>query len=167
MKGIKPRPHLTLETTSLGTKKPKPQLNLFESPSPFSTKSSHGESATPASGNISVPVSPTSPFPQPGQRTPLGRGFQKPSIKIPDYSEENKTYLGQGAFGQTYQVSPDQGLPFIIKEIDTARATVHALGQPLVDTKDIQKHIEKMHVEAKVMQAVSGHLNIPEFRGLD
>lgn len=111
--------------------------------------------------------SPTSSKTQSGELTPLARGLEAPNREIPNYDPKQVKSLGKGAFGDTYQVTPHKGPAFVLKEINTARATVHSLGQSMVSQDDIDNHVQKMQVEIKAMEAVRGHPNIVHLMGSD
>lgn len=113
------------------------------------------ETGTEAENNRSP--SPSSPRPQSGELTPLGRGLSTPQQKIPEYNPENKVALSHGQFGETSLVTGKNG-PFILKEME-----IDSLAQRA--NKNFQAQAEQMRVEIKAMDLINGIPHVPEFLG--
>lgn len=113
------------------------------------------ETGTEAENNRSP--SPSSPRPQSGELTPLGRGLLTPRQEIPEYDPENKVVLSHGNFGETFLVTGKNG-PFILKKME-----IESLAQRA--NKNSKSQVEQMRVEIKAMDLINGIPHVPGFLG--
>lgn len=117
------------------------------------------------SGESSSIATPISPRPSQGELSPLGRGLSFPDLKPLEYDEKSPLQkLGQGKFGEVFLAgsTPSQ---FILKRINFVDAISRARGSNLDPSRDNSQDIEKLLVEARAMQRVTGYPHIPRFLG--